>query len=178
MVRGKRHKRKGKFHSRVPSSADVLCRATKRCPKVKNMMRLLAFLLLCSLPTSLLADDRTFTEGGTWWKGLAISEKLFFVMGYAHGYSVGANDFRMLMIQKQIIPFDKIVSLDPVDYSPDGITFGTLVEGIDRCYSDSRNSSLDVEDCADWTVRGLKGDSDGERESMLADYRRTTGTGK
>jgi hypothetical protein len=52
------------------------------------------------------------------------------------------------------------------------ITFETLADGVDKCYSDFRNRNLDVRYCVHWAVRGVRGDSNATRESYLADERK------
>ena len=56
---------------------------------------------------------------------------------------------------------------------PHDLTFGTVVEGVDKCYDDFRNANLDVSLCIDWTVRGVKGDADAQREQHLASARKS-----
>jgi hypothetical protein len=46
-------------------------------------------------------------------------------------------------------------------------SFEVLIDGIDKCYSDFRNSKLDIQFCFDWTVRGVKGESDSDRDGFL-----------
>jgi hypothetical protein len=55
---------------------------------------------------------------------------------------------------------------------PQGISRSTLVDGVTQCYLDFRNAALAVQYCVDWTVQGVRGMSDADRENILIDIRR------
>lgn len=136
-------------------------------------MRRIAILLICLMPIALHGEDRGLTEDGTFWAGLTIAEKYAFVQGYAHGYVAGEGDMKSAFDIAGTKSFNHSIA----DHDkPIEITFRTLVEGVDKCYSDFRNSRLNVEFCADWTVRGVKGESDADREAYLAAMRRGAGS--
>lgn len=133
-------------------------------------MRRIAILLLCLMPIALYGEDRGLTEDGTFWSGLTLAEKYSFVQGYAHGYVAGEGDMESAFNVPVAQSFNhSIANRD----KPIEITFQILVEGVDKCYSDFRNSRLNVEFCVDWTVRGVKGESDADREQYLAAMRRS-----
>jgi hypothetical protein len=104
------------------------------------------------------------------WNNLTKSQKAFFVIGYTEGYVSGGND--MLGWMQIHHPQQTPTSKPRVPDSPLEITYSTLIDGIDQCYSDFRNRQLNVEYCFDWTVQGIRGMSDEERESYLVQVRR------
>jgi hypothetical protein len=95
------------------------------------------------------------------------------MMGYTHGYAAGARDSLSVAMSKLQNGNDTLKDVRS-DFAPDNITFGTLVEGVDACYGDFRNSRLDVDICADWTVMGIHGTDDEVRELFLQLYRKET----
>jgi hypothetical protein len=133
-------------------------------------MRRIAIALLCLLPISLHAEDRTIATDSTFWKGLTHKEKIFFVEGYALGFASGAID--MGILREPHVATSRL-RLNELKNDPHDLMFGTVVEGVDKCYEDFRNARLDVSLCIDWTVRGVRGDSDAERERHLARARKS-----
>jgi hypothetical protein len=55
---------------------------------------------------------------------------------------------------------------------PSALLFGQLTTGVDSCYSDFKNTKLTVDYCIDWTVAGVNGKSEAERNRILEDARR------
>lgn len=127
-------------------------------------MKRIALLLLVSLASTLHAEDRGKSTDGTYWNGLTEHEKLYVVEGFVTGYDAGLGDAISALGAKH--PNDDAPASLWRDY-PSKITYGTLIEGIDKCYSDFRNSKLDIQFCFDWTVRGVKGESDSDRDGFL-----------
>jgi hypothetical protein len=137
-------------------------------------MRRIVMLLICLLAVSVHAEDRVLNEDGTFWRSLPAAQRIYFVMGYAHGYMAGSSDMRSRVV---FLPSTSVKSAHEVGGlsltdSPGEITFNTLVDGVNKCYEDFRNRRLDVETCLDWTVRGVNGESDESRESFLVGMRK------
>jgi hypothetical protein len=135
------------------------------------IMRRIAVLLICLIPLALSAEDRSQVQDGIFWNGLTRQQKVYFVEGYANGFSSGQVDL-LVALSNQNVKTNREIMNDAGRNMPSAITFGALVNGVDKCYSDFRNSRLNVEFCLDWTVRGIKGDGDSDRENYLAKMRR------
>jgi hypothetical protein len=86
-------------------------------------------------------------------RALPHEEKIFFVEGYALGFASGAIDMGIL---RQPHVATSPLRLNDLKNDPHDLMFGTVVEGVDKCYEDFRNARLDVSLCIDWTVRGVK----------------------
>jgi hypothetical protein len=129
-----------------------------------HAMKRIALLLLVSLASTLHADDRKMTTDGTYWTGLNEAQKVYLMVGFVSGYDAGIGDGISGLSAKH--PNDELPASVWRDY-PTKITYGTLVEGMDKCYSDFRNSKLNIQICFDWTVRGVKGESDSDRDGFL-----------
>lgn len=121
------------------------------------------------MPTILFAEDRSAIHDGTFWNSLSPDEKTFFIAGYADGYVAGQAAMQIAFEVDGAKHYNHVAAEmgKPVE-----ITFGTLVQGVDKCYSDFRNSRLDVEVCVNWTVKGVKGETDDAREDFLVSMRR------
>jgi hypothetical protein len=135
-------------------------------------MRRIALLLICLMPAILHAQDRTVTEDATFWKSMRPDQKTTYIMGFVNGYGSGELWVRAALQINQIKePQSAVAAADKYDGT--GITFGTLVDGVDKCYSDFRNSRVDVSMCVVWTIDGIEGENDVSRESFLADVRKS-----
>lgn len=126
-------------------------------------MRCIAALLICLTPMVVHADDPNDQTAGAWWKGLTDVQKLWFVQGSAHGYNAGTSGTSLYL--------GHFRNGRNARGRPIGITYGTLVGGVDKCYLDFRNNNLDVEVCLDWTVRSVHGASEPTGEQFLEKMR-------
>jgi hypothetical protein len=136
-------------------------------------MRTLILILLSILVCPLHAEDRGQIEDGAFWNSLSLREKVAFMEGYANGYISGEGDMKRAFDLTGGKSFNHTTADRD---TPAEITFRTLITGVDKCYNDPRNNRLDIELCVDWTVRGIKGESDDVRETYLAAMRRGTET--
>jgi hypothetical protein len=134
-------------------------------------MKYIALLLLLTASVS-LAEDRSLTTDGVFWKSLTRDQKLNFVIGYAIGFAGGASDTVAVYVNAGVdgknVRFQEVKADNPA-----GITYGTLIDGMDKCYSDFENRRLDVGICMDWTVQGIRGWSEADRTSLLVQERKT-----
>jgi hypothetical protein len=105
---------------------------------------------------------------GVFWKGLDESAKVRFLEGYSAGWYFGFNRG-----QHVANPAEKSKGSASVVEDLSDITFGTLVEGVDKCYADFRNSNLLVSDCVAWAALGVHGVNDKDREGFLETVRAT-----
>jgi hypothetical protein len=138
-----------------------------------GIMRFSALLFFCCLlPTAIHADHRQLTADGTWWNGLSHLDKLGFIEGYVIGYSAGNGDLQRAIKVAHTVSLSDSANPSANEDNPAGLTFGSLTNGVDNCYSDLRNTAVDVRFCLDWTVRGLKGESKEAREDYLIRIRR------
>jgi hypothetical protein len=137
-------------------------------------MRTSLLFLLCFVTFPGHAEDRSQIQDGTFWKGLTPSEKVSFMEGYTNGYFSGEVD-AVVAFASSSKHADPSTNAALKRDRPEKITYGTLIDGVDTCYGDFRNSSLDISDCVAWTVRGIRGESDTSREAFLAAMRRLEG---
>lgn len=129
-------------------------------------MRRIAAFLICLMPVALHGEDRTITTDGTWWTSLTKMEKLIFIQGYTAGFFDGIGDLSAAITHSHnVVPSSAMQEAEGM--GPDSISFGAVVEGVDKCYGDFRNSRLDVSTCVIWTVDGVKGVDDGKRDRYL-----------
>jgi hypothetical protein len=123
-------------------------------------------MLCCLLQVTLHAQEHESNFNGTFWNDLPRVQKVWFIMGYTHGYDEGATD--ALDIAGDKLPGNKATLKDVHSvFSADRMTFGTVVDGVDKCYSDFRNRRLDITYCIDWAILGVKGEDDQSREKLL-----------
>jgi hypothetical protein len=133
------------------------------------MKRVIQFTLLILLSaTAARAEDRGVKIDPFFWKNLTPPEKLYWMVGYEAGFTHGF--------------YAAVATLEPettkakpeatAPGSPAGIPFGTLVAGVDKCYEDLRNDSVDIEYCTEWAIQGVRGRSDDKREEYLAYIRK------
>jgi hypothetical protein len=131
-------------------------------------MRHIALLLLCLLPVPLLhSEDRSVTVDGVFWNSLKPVEQLRFLMGFVNGYQNGEREIADQAEAHNLVGTAALARLRNDHYDPAPLTFGQLKQGLDKCYSDYRNLQLPMNDCVRWTVMGVKGDSDKERDDYL-----------
>jgi hypothetical protein len=113
-------------------------------------MRRTALLLLGLIPFCAHAEDRSLTEDGTFWNSLSDTEKVHFLIGFVNGYNAGVLDLR-IPIEKSRPSDATVKTIEPL-FDTSQITFGTLEAGVDKCYSDFRNSRLNVQSGRDWRL--------------------------
>lgn len=128
-------------------------------------------LLVCFVTFVVHAEGQSHPQDATFWKAQTQNEKITYIEGYVKGYFAGRFDMISAFVEGGAKPVTNIAKNANRDV-PDKITFGTLVDGVDACYNDFRNSRLEVDSCIAWTVRGVKGESDSDREAFLAEMRR------
>jgi hypothetical protein len=126
-----------------------------------------------------LPQERTVNMmDGTVWPHLTEQERLVAVQGYVDGRRAGFSlgKFAALEVFADV-PGAKGVRTtnaknkeDP--FSGDKFPLVQLTEGIDECYKDFRNQRLPLDVCYLWTVRGIQGASDADREKYLEDLRK------
>jgi hypothetical protein len=117
------------------------------------------------------AEDRTITTDGSWWNALTPNEKVMFLQGYGSGYNEGQSELSAALRKEKYIVSAGVVKEARTD-APVEITFGTLMKGVDECYSDYRNSKVDVAACILWTVDGVNGVDENVRTYFLAEMRK------
>jgi hypothetical protein len=137
--------------------------------KVVVILFALTSVCLCSGQEKLILN-------GTYWNGMPVMQRLGFIQGYSHGYDQGLTDGKWIAIgvldHKLAGPNTPTAIEAESPTSPDGITVGQLVEGVDLCYKDFRNTQLPISACVQWAVMGVKGRSDAERETVLQSGRK------
>jgi hypothetical protein len=143
----------------------------------------LLWLLLGSV--SLWGDDSSrLAIDGTYWAKLTVNQKVPFMIGYVDGRDEGFEQGKLqalnLLIDVSGVkgePSKRVLAL--TDYSSGTpYLFGQLVDGVDTCYKDFRNQSLTVNDCYTWTVYGIRGESDKQREEFLEILRKAHANAK
>jgi hypothetical protein len=132
----------------------------------------LSLLLLTSLSTC-RGEGRSLTVDGTFWQQMPDGAKVAFLIGYSRGYLSSSTDVGQPLIDHKLIT-TAILDLLVKDHNPNSLTYGTLEDGVDRCYSDFRNSKVGVDMCIDWVVMGVNGASDSVRADYLEVARRET----
>ena len=132
-------------------------------------MRPLGLVLLIASPISLVAQHNMASDGSLWGQ-LSKNDKLLFVMGYSDAYLPGAGD-ALLDLARNGDAAAAAYNPAKLSHLPNA-TFGTLIQGVDQCYSDFRNSKLDISVCIDWTIDGINGKSDNERDELLIEKRK------
>jgi hypothetical protein len=131
-------------------------------------MRRIVLLLLCMVPIAIHAEDRSITMDGTYWKGLTHEQKVNFIEGYTEGWEFGFD--RGQYAADPNLKVAKVVGTEDEDTS--GITFGTLVEGVDKCYDDYRNSNISVKYCVAWATMGIHGVKASALENLMVAMRK------
>lgn len=131
------------------------------------MLRIAA-VLICLIPICALAQSTASTPNGAMWKRLNKNEKLYMVVGYEEGFKTGIADQSMALLNNG-------VSASTIRSTPSPhrvrTTYGDLVDGVDACYSDFRNSQLDIGVCINWVKDGISGKSDKVRSDYLQEMR-------
>jgi hypothetical protein len=128
-------------------------------------MKSITLLLLLTASVS-LAENRSITTDGVFWKGLTDSMKVAFLIGYGSGYLSSSTDVGGQLIKRNQLTEEALKALTK-DRDPNAISFGTLEDGVDSCYKDFRNERVSVNVCIDWVVMGVNGDSDSARSQFL-----------
>jgi hypothetical protein len=118
---------------------------------------------------------------GIFWKSLSQTQKIGFVQGYSVGYTQGFFEGKVGALdiadpKKQGTNYESALIATP-KFNPNGRAFNQLSDGIDQCFKDFRNVQLPVSVCMNWTIRGLNGESDAEREKFLEMARRSQSQG-
>lgn len=141
-------------------------------PKLCGFAALTATLIFAPL---CLAQN-TVTLNGFYWKGLSLEQQLAFATGYidgfGSGYIQGKVDISLIYDPAQAGSKRAAVAHKSSDDDPSNMTFGQLRDGIDECFKDFRNQSLQIEECADWAALGANGASDSIREKDLELWRK------
>jgi hypothetical protein len=139
----------------------------------------MAILLSGGSFRSALPQDRTInTINGTDWSRFTDRERLIAVQGYIDGRRAGFSLGKAAALQALAdVPAVKGVrattaSKEEDPFSGDKDSLAQLKEGIDECYKDFRNQGLPLDMCYLWTVRGIQGASDADREKFLEDVRK------
>jgi hypothetical protein len=128
---------------------------------------------------SALPQERTVEMmDGTGWPRLTEQERLIAVQGYIDGRRAGFSLGKAAALQALAdVPAVKGVrattaSKEEDPFSGDKYSLAQLTEGINECYKDFRNQRLPLDMCYLWTVRGIQGASDADREKFLEDVRK------
>lgn len=95
----------------------------------------------------------TAQNNGNWWRGLPVSGKVGYVMGYLDGGCAGA-----MRVLDEIQPNDEQRKRIQKCVWPDGVTYGQIVDGINHFYSDYRNRLI----LADDAFRCVKAEIEGK----------------
>ena len=134
-------------------------------------------LLFALVEASFSWSQQSLEMNGNFWKILSKTQKIGFVQGYSMGYTqgffegkVGALD--VIDPKKQSPNYVNALIATP-KLNPNGRTFTQLADGIDQCFNDSRNIQLPISACMNWTIRGLNGESDSDREQFLETARKS-----
>ena len=131
----------------------------------------MAVVLLLLLPMSLQGQRNVSGIDGTAWKPLTTDMKLLLLAGYVQGYNAGGSDMLSLWVTREHIPVQKIGRTEPT-LDPTSFPVGQLLAGVDECYKDFRNLRLPLQDCVDWTVAGVRGDTEAKRNQILENARK------
>ena len=137
-----------------------------------------AIVLLFALADASFCWSQTSLEmNGSFWKALSKTQKIGFVQGYSMGYTQGFFEGKVGALdvvdpQKQSTNYVNALIATP-KLNPNGRTFTQLADGIDQCFKDFRNINLPISACVNWTIRGLNGESDFDREQFLETARKS-----
>jgi hypothetical protein len=131
----------------------------------------LATLLLLLLPLSMQGQRNVSGIDGSAWKPLTTEMKLLLLAGYMQGYNAGGGDMLSVWLVREHISADKIGRTEP-PLDPTGVPLGQVITGTDECYKDFRNLRLPLQDCIDWTVAGVRGETEAKRSLILENGRR------
>jgi hypothetical protein len=128
---------------------------------------------------SALPQERTVQMlDGTVWPRLTEQERLIAVQGYIDGRRAGFSLGTAAALQALAdVPGVKGVRTTNVakkedPFSGDKYPLAQLTEGINERYKDFRNKRVPLDMCYLWTVRGIQGVSDADREKFLEDVRK------
>jgi hypothetical protein len=128
---------------------------------------------------SALPQERTVKMmDGSVWPHLTEKERLVVVQGYIDGRRTGFSLGKAAALHaladvpgvKGVRTANAAKSEDP--FSGDKYSLSQLTDGINECYKDFRNGRLPLDECYLWTVLGIQGDSDTDREKYLEDMRK------
>jgi hypothetical protein len=121
--------------------------------------------------------QKTLEMNGLFWKSLSPTQKIGFVQGYSMGYTQGFFEGKVRALdivdsKKQGTNYASALIATPL-VDPNGKTFNQLADGVDQCFKDFRNIQLPISVCMNWTIRGVNGESDRERERFLETARKS-----
>ena len=140
---------------------------------------LMAVLLSGGSFRSALPQERTVNMmDDTVWPHLTQKERLVVVQGYLDGRRTGFFLGKAAALQAIAdVPGVKGVRTTNAKnkedtFSGDKYPLAQLTEGINECYEDFRNQRLPLDVCYMWTVLGIQGDSDADREKYLEGVRK------
>ena len=127
--------------------------------------------LIAILGLGVCSGQKSLDMNGVFWKSLSETQKIGFVQGYSMGYTQGFFEGKVSALdvvdpKKQGSNYASALIATP-KFNPNGRTFNQLADGIDQCFKDFRNVQLPISVCVNWTIRGVDGESDAERESFL-----------
>jgi hypothetical protein len=134
-------------------------------------------LFLALIETGVCWSQKSLEMNGSFWKNLSETQKIGFVQGYSMGYTQGFFEGKVSALdivdpKKQAANYADALIATP-RLNPNGRTFTQLADGIDQCFKDFRNVQLPISACMNWTIRGLNGETDSEREQFLVTARKS-----
>jgi hypothetical protein len=140
------------------------------------MKQLLVFMLLSLFPVCVHAQNER--RDGNWWKDLAPSEKLNYMVGFFDGMPLG-HDFSYWGMTKDsgdkpnacgataVGSFNNMMS----KYFTN-VTNTQIVDGLDIFYKDYRNRSIKVHDAVWLVVNSISGKPQNELDKMIENWRK------
>ena len=145
---------------------------------MKWLILICVLFLLFILPVHGL--EKEIPNNGYWWEALSDSFKLGFVVGIAEGYHASYAIFDALW---EFRPTEDSLSnclrvmrsynqwLNILRYRTTEVTYGQMMDGIDKFYKDYRNKQIEVQSIMGLVKMQIEGKSQTEIDSVARDLR-------
>lgn len=140
------------------------------------MRTTLSVVLLFLFALSAHASDPTRDRDGNWWRGLTLSEKQVYIVGFFDGIPLGHKFSSWNLMhnpQKQNCLQDTVGSfVNYVSKYLENVTSGQLTDGLDDFYSDYRNRSIPIDNAVWLVANSISGKPQAELDKMIESFRR------
>jgi len=145
---------------------------------MKTIVLLFSSIILIVLPTNAIQED--IPHDGYWWDNVSNSLKLGYVIGLADGYETCYSLFNDLFWQADSISESDYYNIlneyaqyvTTLLYRTTDITYGEMVEGLDRFYGDQRNRGIMIEGVLKLVRMEVGGKSDAYIDSVARRLRK------
>jgi hypothetical protein len=135
-------------------------------------VRQVIFVVMAFLVAVLSGNAENVRHDGNWWRSQTQSAKYHYVAGCLDGVTVGSNFLEFGMSTEISFKTEISNSYNTPGQTNIHITGVQLVGGLDKLYSDDRNSSIAVSNAVSVILHGAAGAPQGDLIKMIEQYRK------